>query len=102
CIGCGVEKVTVKAEKPSALAFAKSAAVEITRHQSFFHETEEPHSYSTSTLVTSRHIAYIALGSNLGDKWVMIRDALLEMSKRDIKVLRTSSLYESDPMYYTN
>jgi hypothetical protein len=42
---------------------------------------------------------YIALGSNLGDRIGMIEKACNEMSARGIKVLRTSSLWETEPMY---
>jgi len=46
-----------------------------------------------------KHIAYIALGSNLGDRVAMIEQACHEMSARGIKVKRTSSLWETEPMY---
>lgn len=45
------------------------------------------------------HTAYIALGGNLGDRIGMIETACREMSKRGIKVKRTSSLWETEPMY---
>lgn len=45
------------------------------------------------------HRAYIALGSNVGDRISMIELACREMDRRHIKVLRTSALYESSPMY---
>lgn len=44
-------------------------------------------------------IAYIALGSNLGDRIGMIEKACNEMSARGITVLRTSTLWETEPMY---
>jgi hypothetical protein len=44
--------------------------------------------------------AYIALGSNMGDRVTMIEQACKEMDATgDVKVLRTSSLYESKAMY---
>ncbi|KAI1207962.1 Dihydropteroate synthase [Annulohypoxylon truncatum] len=43
--------------------------------------------------------AYIALGSNLGDRVAMIEQACKEMDSRGIKVKRTSSLWETEPMY---
>ena len=43
--------------------------------------------------------AYIALGSNLGDRFKIIETACKEMTKEGIKVLRTSLLYESQAMY---
>ncbi|KAI1119394.1 Dihydropteroate synthase [Nemania sp. NC0429] len=42
---------------------------------------------------------YIALGSNLGDRVAMIEQACREMDVRGIKVKRTSSLWETEPMY---
>ncbi|KAK7423470.1 trifunctional dihydropteroate synthetase [Neonectria magnoliae] len=43
--------------------------------------------------------AYIALGSNLGDRVAEIERACNEMDRRGIKVRRTSSLWETEPMY---
>jgi len=43
--------------------------------------------------------AYIALGSNLGDRIAMIEQACNEMDKRGIRVRRTSCLWETEPMY---
>ena len=48
---------------------------------------------------SSRPIAYIALGSNLGDRVAMIERACREMDSRGIRVKRTSSLWETEPMY---
>jgi len=47
----------------------------------------------------SLHRAFIALGSNLGDRIGMIERACNEMSSRGIKIKRTSSLWETEPMY---
>ncbi|KAI5463414.1 Dihydropteroate synthase-like protein [Mariannaea sp. PMI_226] len=46
-----------------------------------------------------KETAYIALGSNLGDRVAEIEHACNEMDKRGIKVKRTSSLWETEPMY---
>ncbi|KAK1475936.1 dihydropteroate synthase [Colletotrichum abscissum] len=43
--------------------------------------------------------AYLALGSNLGDRVAWIEQACAEMDRRGIKVKRTSSLWETEPMY---
>lgn len=43
---------------------------------------------------------YIALGSNVGDRIRNIERACAEMRQRGIDVLRTSNLYETEPMYY--
>jgi len=49
--------------------------------------------------VSDKSRAYVALGSNMGDRTTMIEQACQIMSRRDIKVLRTSSLYETEPKY---
>lgn len=49
--------------------------------------------------VQGPHRAFIALGSNLGDRVEMIEKACLEMDRAGIKVKRTSSLFETTPMY---
>jgi len=43
--------------------------------------------------------AYIALGSNLGDRIGMIEKACNLMEEKGIKIKRTSSLWETKPMY---
>lgn len=43
--------------------------------------------------------AYIALGSNMGDRIGWIEKACNEMDARGIRVKRTSSLWETEPMY---
>lgn len=45
------------------------------------------------------HRAFIALGSNVGDRVEMIEKACLELDRANIKVKRTSSLFETTPMY---
>lgn len=45
------------------------------------------------------HRAFVALGSNVGDRVEMIEKACLEMDRLGIKVRRTSSLFETAPMY---
>lgn len=46
--------------------------------------------------------AYVALGSNLGDRIAEIEKACREMDARGIKVKRTSSLWETEPMYFAD
>ncbi|KKK20816.1 folic acid synthesis protein, partial [Aspergillus ochraceoroseus] len=48
----------------------------------------------------SSHTAFIALGSNVGERVEMIEQACLEMERANIRVRRTSSLFETAPMYY--
>jgi 2-amino-4-hydroxy-6-hydroxymethyldihydropteridine diphosphokinase / dihydropteroate synthase len=45
------------------------------------------------------HRAFIALGSNMGDCIVNIEEACLHMERSGIKIKRTSSLFETAPMY---
>ncbi|EIJ80058.1 2-amino-4-hydroxy-6-hydroxymethyldihydropteridine pyrophosphokinase [Bacillus methanolicus PB1] len=45
--------------------------------------------------------AFIALGSNIGDRYAYLKKAVLELdSFEEIKVVRTSSIYETDPVGY--
>ncbi|KAH8804939.1 folic acid synthesis protein-like protein [Xylogone sp. PMI_703] len=46
-----------------------------------------------------KRTAYIALGSNLGDRVAMIERACKEMETKGIKIKKTSSLWETEPMY---
>jgi 2-amino-4-hydroxy-6-hydroxymethyldihydropteridine diphosphokinase len=47
--------------------------------------------------------AYVALGSNLGDREVMLLEALRLLHTHDaIRVLRVSGIYETDPVGMTN
>ena len=48
---------------------------------------------------TSSHRAFIALGSNVGSRIEMIEKACLEMERANIRIKRTSSLFETAPMY---
>lgn len=48
------------------------------------------------------HKAFIALGSNLGNKVDWIEKACDEMVARGINIKRTSCLWETEPMYVTD
>ena len=48
---------------------------------------------------TGKHTAYIALGSNLGDRIQMIEKACNAMEEHGIRIKRTSCLWETEPMY---
>ena len=52
-----------------------------------------------STLESERHQAYIALGSNLGDRISLLESACREMNDRGLCVKKTSALYETKAMY---
>lgn len=80
--------------------------------------SQEQKSFTRYTLPKSIHIekasdmttskpkrarkAYIALGSNLGDRIAEIERACREMDTRGIRVTRTSSLWETEPMYFAD
>ena len=53
-------------------------------------------------LASSTCRALIALGSNVGNRISMIEQACRAIDRRGIKVLRTSSIYETAPMYKTD
>lgn len=92
---CHVAKVTVRVEKPSALLFAHSAGVEITRDRASFTDRKTESSKSD-------HIAYIALGSNLGDRAQNILKSTLELDMAGCRVVDTSYLYETPAAYVTD
>ncbi|KAK4935144.1 trifunctional dihydropteroate synthetase, partial [Elasticomyces elasticus] len=57
-----------------------------------------PHTERTKS---SDHRAFVALGSNVGNRLGMIERACLEMNtEAGVRVVRTSGLYETTPMYY--
>ncbi|EMR08122.1 folic acid synthesis protein fol1 [Pneumocystis murina B123] len=96
CMSHNIEKIAVKVEKSCALAFAKSAGVEIVRSRSCF---SSDNCIKSGKSIDNEAI-YISLGSNLGNRVKFILDAIEKMSTKGIKVLKTSMLYESKPMYF--
>ncbi|KAF9109694.1 trifunctional dihydropteroate synthetase [Mortierella sp. AM989] len=124
---CHVSKITVKMEKPSAIVFAGSAGVEITRDRAFFAaaaaSANKAHTRGVSSISTIpggidrpqtdsqivirgpvppqlSHIVYLALGSNMGDSAANLTNALKMLEKDDnVRVVDTSFLYETPPMY---
>lgn len=46
--------------------------------------------------------AYLSLGSNMGDRVANIASAVQELRKRGIHVTRQSSLYETEPVEFTD
>ena len=57
------------------------------------------HNVQNYTPSQRHHRAYIALGSNIGDRIDMIESACNEMSDQETKLMRTSALYETKAMY---
>ena len=52
--------------------------------------------------VPGMHRAFIALGSNLGDRWATLEAACRELQDRGVSIKRTSSMFESAAMYITD
>ncbi|QRV98970.1 hypothetical protein RhiJN_26989 [Ceratobasidium sp. AG-Ba] len=100
--GHGIESVTVRVGKPSALMMAKTAAVQITRSWKDFPELSRG-SLPRALAVTppdEGHVAILALGSNMGDRFGHIEKALKMLEAEGAKVLDTSFLYETKAMYH--
>lgn len=117
----GVDKVTVRAEKPSAITFADAAGVEITRSKEYFaNETVSPVLASSTNssrtalkldlsstpqfpdsgeIKDGPHDVFIAFGSNVGNTVENVRAAIDLLGKKGVSVKAVSSLYESSPMY---
>lgn len=87
-----IEKVRLKIEKPSALMFADTSGVQITR-------TRNKPLIDEENLEAGEHIAYLAIGTNLGDRVRHIEEALNQVSKKGICIIDTSFLYETAPVY---
>ncbi|KAJ3414105.1 trifunctional dihydropteroate synthetase [Chytridiales sp. JEL 0842] len=101
---CHAPKVTIGVRKPSALVFADSAGLEITRDRaSFDKEVKESYGETRAAPVDGLHNAILALGSNLGDRSKNINRGidLLQISGH-VKLIDTSFLYETAPMYVTD
>jgi 2-amino-4-hydroxy-6-hydroxymethyldihydropteridine diphosphokinase len=47
-------------------------------------------------------IAYLGLGSNLGDREANLRQAIAALSHHDVRVLKQSSFYETEPREMTD
>lgn len=60
-------------------------------------------SYSIAVLKSEAwKTAYVAIGSNLGNRVEWIEKALHELKNRGVLIKRTSSLWETEPMYVTD
>ena len=45
---------------------------------------------------------FLSLGSNLGDRKAYLKKAIVLLKKSGVKILKESSVYETEPMYYEN
>ncbi|KAJ2494869.1 trifunctional dihydropteroate synthetase, partial [Coemansia sp. RSA 2052] len=120
---CKVPKITVRVEKPSALVFAACSAVEITRVLGDYAMLPSaaasvaptpPRAVSPvapaagdsaeKAAKSGMHSAYIALGTNLGNRLENMHQALhrLNTDMPNSHVVETSFLYQTAPMYVTD
>lgn len=97
----GVESIRVRVEKPSAIMYAHSAGCEVQRDRSFF-DSELSQQSSIKPLAASEwHMVAIALGSNMGDRAGNIERAVQALEQHaSCRLVDTSFLYETAPMYY--
>ena len=84
-------------ERPSKLAHRKHGSFLVRLQRSEYEKFKRV--MNKDRQGTDMHRVYVALGSNVGDRLSMIESACLEMSRRGINVIRTSGLYETEPMY---
>ncbi|KXN69407.1 Dihydropteroate synthase [Conidiobolus coronatus NRRL 28638] len=98
-IKCLVPKITVSVGKPSALRFADLAAAEITRDFNSFKDIKSYDNNFIYPLESNEHLAIIALGSNLEDKYKNILGAIQKLQARGCRLVNSSFLYQSKPMY---
>ncbi|KAJ1664507.1 trifunctional dihydropteroate synthetase [Coemansia sp. RSA 1813] len=112
---CKVPKVIVRVEKPSALTFAAYTGAEITRTAEDFAVSGVSPRASAGSLAstggsfstvpdTARHSAYISLGTNVGDRLGNLHKAVFNLRKNlpKSRLVETSFLYETLPMYVTD
>ncbi|CAE6456819.1 unnamed protein product [Rhizoctonia solani] len=99
--GQHINEATVRVGKPSALMMADTAAVQITRTLSDFGPSTpalcRELDYKPSE---GQHIGILALGSNMGDRFVNIERGLQALEKEGVKIVDTSYLYETKAMYH--
>ena len=48
------------------------------------------------------HTIYLGLGSNIGDRYGLLQQAILKLNESGITVKRTSSYWETEPVGYTD
>lgn len=93
------DQVRVCISKPSAIMCAESSSVEVVRVRSNFGLA--PRKAFAGHVESKPHVAVLALGANLGDRAQFIESAVAAMhSHQHIRVVDTSFLYETAPMYY--
>ncbi|KAI9876977.1 MAG: trifunctional dihydropteroate synthetase [Pleopsidium flavum] len=95
-----ITHVSIRIGKPTAFKDVGDAGVEIARARS---DLGSPVDAQLPALnAQGKHRAIIALGGNTGDRISNIEAACQVMDSRGIKVVRTSSAYETEAMYVVN
>lgn len=104
-------QATVKLKKARAISSAGFVEVEVTATAEHLTDSQKPimltmprsplHSRENSAAPKYKHIVAIAIGSNIGDRYASIENALREIEGKHelITITGTSFLYESEPMY---
>lgn len=109
-----IESVYVKVAKPNAITFTDSVGVASLMTKETFSGLSPidlaseshssgfnlPTSVEESVIEQKEHVSYIAFGSNMGNQLQNITTALALLEEYGVKVLATSSLYISKPMYF--
>lgn len=108
-----VLKITAKVEKPNAITFADGVGVEVSRSPIDFKSHEKlkiPEAIDSNEFNLPsdefvdnniQHNVFIAFGSNIGNQIENILTSIEHLNEiPNTKVLETSSLYESEPMYH--
>ncbi|KAG7191843.1 trifunctional dihydropteroate synthetase [Scheffersomyces spartinae] len=114
--------INIKVTKPNAISYTEGVGVSSTMTSETFKDSTpiefttegqnqtQLHGCSMFNLPTDTspidiskdHTAYIAFGSNKGNQVDNINKAILLLESFGVKVLATSTLYISKPMYYLN
>lgn len=70
--------------------------MQITRDNSFYQKE------ISNVIDSGENVAYLAVGSNQGDRIAAIENALEMLESEMVQVIDTSFLYETEPMYVTD
>ncbi|TVY38333.1 Folic acid synthesis protein [Lachnellula subtilissima] len=100
--GGGIDNLTSlpsRRHQSSLAQDAKTAISSWTQHTLSNFEVFPTEPIELSRSDAEPQLAYIAFGSNMGNRIDWIEQACNEMTNAGIKILRTSSLWETDPMY---
>ncbi|KAI8611218.1 Dihydropteroate synthase-like protein [Chytriomyces sp. MP71] len=96
-------KVDVKISKPSAVIYADTAALEITRTREGIRASKRVKVGGDGIVDGDSHVVYLGIGSNLGNRAKNISYGIEQLCQDPSinRLLDTSFLYETAPMYVT-